>query len=229
MYEVDGKTNKVYCQNLCLLSKLFLDHKTLYYDVDPFLFYVLCEVDDGGAHIVGYFSKEKVGVHFYDMVCTGTIRAGKMIVHGVRGTLQPDGAVSLFLSRVSDVLQFIPVIAVRFYSGDVGKRSRGAKIDPIARNVKTVVIRATKYGHPPSRSLQIEGGINVYYCPAASGTISIIALRKVDSLTIFLHPRPDPRLARGLIAHCLVLLDLSLTSFARLVPFSFGAVLSRGV
>lgn len=60
VYEVDGKTNKVYCQNLCLLSKLFLDHKTLYYDVDPFMFYVLCEVDDGGAHIVGYFSKEKV-------------------------------------------------------------------------------------------------------------------------------------------------------------------------
>jgi hypothetical protein len=29
---------------LCLLSKLFLDHKTLYYDVDPFLFYVMTEV-----------------------------------------------------------------------------------------------------------------------------------------------------------------------------------------
>jgi histone acetyltransferase MYST1 len=42
-------------QNLCLLAKLFLDHKTLYYDVDPFLFYVLTEVDDRGAHIVGYF------------------------------------------------------------------------------------------------------------------------------------------------------------------------------
>lgn len=39
---------QVYCQNLCLLSKLFLDHKTLYYDVDPFLFYVLCEMDDTG-------------------------------------------------------------------------------------------------------------------------------------------------------------------------------------
>ncbi|RQM21838.1 hypothetical protein B5M09_013203, partial [Aphanomyces astaci] len=24
---------------------LFLDHKTLHYDVDPFLFYVMCEVD----------------------------------------------------------------------------------------------------------------------------------------------------------------------------------------
>ena len=60
MWEVDGSDHKIYCQNLCLLSKLFLDHKTLYYDVDPFLFYVLCEVDEFGSHIVGYFSKEKV-------------------------------------------------------------------------------------------------------------------------------------------------------------------------
>ena len=59
MWEVDGQDHKIYCQNLCLLSKLFLDHKTLYYDVDPFLFYVLCEVDEFGCHIVGYFSKEK--------------------------------------------------------------------------------------------------------------------------------------------------------------------------
>lgn len=60
VYEVDGKEHKLYCQNLCLLAKLFLDHKTLYYDVDPFYFYIICEVDDSGAHIVGYFSKEKV-------------------------------------------------------------------------------------------------------------------------------------------------------------------------
>jgi len=59
VFEVDGKKDKVYCQSLCLLSKLFLDHKTLYYDVDPFLFYVLCEKDAKGYHIVGYFSKEK--------------------------------------------------------------------------------------------------------------------------------------------------------------------------
>lgn len=44
---------QVYCQNLCLLSKLFLDHKTLYYDVDPFLFYVMCERDASGYHMVG--------------------------------------------------------------------------------------------------------------------------------------------------------------------------------
>jgi histone acetyltransferase MYST1 len=48
---------QIYCQNLCLLAKLFLDHKTLYFDVEPFVFYILTEVDRQGAHIVGYFSK----------------------------------------------------------------------------------------------------------------------------------------------------------------------------
>jgi hypothetical protein len=58
--QVDGKKNRVYCQNLCLLSKLFLDHKTLYYDVDPFLFYVLCEVDSDGYHMVRPLAKAYV-------------------------------------------------------------------------------------------------------------------------------------------------------------------------
>ncbi|KAK2592252.1 Histone acetyltransferase [Conoideocrella luteorostrata] len=59
IFEVDGRKHPVYCQNLCLLAKLFLGSKTLYYDVEPFLFYVLCEFDDTGYHFVGYFSKEK--------------------------------------------------------------------------------------------------------------------------------------------------------------------------
>lgn len=70
MFEIDGREHKIYCQNLCLLSKLFLDHKTLYYDVDPFLFYILCEVDVKGAHhIVGYFSKEKHSQEGYNLAC----------------------------------------------------------------------------------------------------------------------------------------------------------------
>ena len=60
VYELDGKENRAYCQKLCLLAKLFLDHKTLYYDVNPFFFYVVAKVDSNGSHIVGYFSKEKV-------------------------------------------------------------------------------------------------------------------------------------------------------------------------
>lgn len=57
VWEVDGKRYKQYCQNLCLLAKFFLDHKTLYYDVEPFLFYVMTIGDAEGCHTVGYFSK----------------------------------------------------------------------------------------------------------------------------------------------------------------------------
>jgi hypothetical protein len=60
----------MYCQNLCLLAKLFLDHKTLYYDVDPFLFYIIMLVDtQGHARIVGYFSKEKLSAEDYNVAC----------------------------------------------------------------------------------------------------------------------------------------------------------------
>jgi len=69
MFEVDGKKDKLYCQNLCLLAKLFLDHKTLYYDVEPFLFYILTEFYDDGYHIVGYFSKEKNSPDDYNLAC----------------------------------------------------------------------------------------------------------------------------------------------------------------
>ena len=69
VFEVDGNTNKIYCQNLCLLAKLFLDHKTLYYDVEPFLFYVLTQNDEHGCHLVGYFSKEKHCVQKNNVSC----------------------------------------------------------------------------------------------------------------------------------------------------------------
>lgn len=73
MFEVDGNVNKLYCQNLCLLAKLFLDHKTLYYDVEPFLFYVLTRNDRKGCHLVGYFSKEKHCAQKYNVSCIMTM------------------------------------------------------------------------------------------------------------------------------------------------------------
>ncbi|XP_023225844.1 histone acetyltransferase KAT6B-like isoform X2 [Centruroides sculpturatus] len=73
VFEVDGNVNKIYCQNLCLLAKLFLDHKTLYYDVEPFLFYVLTKNDNKGCHLVGYFSKEKHCQQRYNVSCIMTM------------------------------------------------------------------------------------------------------------------------------------------------------------
>ena len=90
VFEVDGRKNKacprlpeprnadicivqIYCQHLCLLSKMFLDHKSLFYDVEPFLFYVMTEVDRLGARFVGYFSKEKRSPKNYNVSCIMTL------------------------------------------------------------------------------------------------------------------------------------------------------------
>lgn len=75
VFEINGRTSKAYCQNLCLLAKMFLDHKTLYYDVETFLFYVLVEWHPVETlrptkrrnstlcnySLVGYFSKVRAG------------------------------------------------------------------------------------------------------------------------------------------------------------------------
>jgi histone acetyltransferase HTATIP len=73
IFEVDGRRQRTWCRNLCLLSKLFLDHKTLYYDVDPFLFYCMCTRDEHGCHLVGYFSKEKESAEGYNVACILTL------------------------------------------------------------------------------------------------------------------------------------------------------------
>nr|CAH8867998.1 unnamed protein product [Trichobilharzia regenti] len=63
-FEIDGEHYQEYCQNLCLLAKLFLKQKTVWEEdqVPEFLFYVLTETDEEGSHIIGYFSKQKPDV-----------------------------------------------------------------------------------------------------------------------------------------------------------------------
>jgi len=53
---------QLYCQNLSLLAKLFLDNKTLYFDIHGFHFFVLTEVRGGDrADVpVGFFSKVSI-------------------------------------------------------------------------------------------------------------------------------------------------------------------------
>nr|XP_027202112.1 histone acetyltransferase KAT7-like [Dermatophagoides pteronyssinus] len=72
-FEVDGNKQKEYCQNLCLLAKLFLEYKTLFVDVEPFLFYVMTENDHLGMHLLGYFSKEKHSPNSYNVSCILTL------------------------------------------------------------------------------------------------------------------------------------------------------------
>lgn len=72
-FELNGYVHKNYCRNLSLLSKLFLDHKSLYYDVDVFMFYVMCKKEPNGYQIVGYFSKEKISEQGYNLACILTL------------------------------------------------------------------------------------------------------------------------------------------------------------
>jgi histone acetyltransferase HTATIP len=72
-FELDGRKQRHYCRNLCLISKLFLDHKTLYYEVDPFLFYIMTRTDERGMHVLGYFSKEKQSAEEYNVACILTM------------------------------------------------------------------------------------------------------------------------------------------------------------
>lgn len=68
-YELDGEVADRWCQNLCLVTKLFLNHKFAYYPevIQDFLFYVLCFNDSSGAHPCGFFSKEK------DLACANNL------------------------------------------------------------------------------------------------------------------------------------------------------------
>ncbi|CDS02098.1 hypothetical protein [Sporisorium scitamineum] len=74
--------NKIQMGNACVstwyfapypIDKCFLDHKTLYYDVDPFLFYCMVKRDDRGCHLLGYFSKEKDSAENYNVACILTL------------------------------------------------------------------------------------------------------------------------------------------------------------
>lgn len=58
IFEVKGKKQKMFCQCLSLLGKLFIEHKNSYFDVDSFNYYLLCECDDYGAHLAAFYSVE---------------------------------------------------------------------------------------------------------------------------------------------------------------------------
>ncbi|PWN47823.1 acyl-CoA N-acyltransferase [Violaceomyces palustris] len=69
IWEVDGAEAKLYCQNLSLFGKLFIDHKTIYFDVEPFTFYVLTDASSQFDHVLGFFSKEKLSYDDYNLAC----------------------------------------------------------------------------------------------------------------------------------------------------------------
>ncbi|GEM11115.1 histone acetyltransferase [Rhodotorula toruloides] len=69
IWEVDGAEAKLYCQNLCLFAKLFIEHKYMFFDVEGFNFYLLTEATSKQEWVLGYFSKEKISYDDYNLAC----------------------------------------------------------------------------------------------------------------------------------------------------------------
>ncbi|KAF2196921.1 hypothetical protein GQ43DRAFT_335147, partial [Delitschia confertaspora ATCC 74209] len=83
MYRIDGEENKFYAQNLSLFAKLFLDTKSVFYDVNTFLYYLLVahtptpsinmnlpnEEGVPQQQVVGFFSKERMSWDNNNLAC----------------------------------------------------------------------------------------------------------------------------------------------------------------
>lgn len=69
--EVDGEEQKLFTQNLSLFAKLFLDHKSVFFDVSGFLYYILTyqPAPTSSPQILGFFSKEKLSWDANNLAC----------------------------------------------------------------------------------------------------------------------------------------------------------------
>ena len=73
VWEIDGAISTLYAQHLSLLGKLFIDHKTVFFDVEPFQFYVLTDAESQFDHVLAYFSKEKISYDDCNLACIVTL------------------------------------------------------------------------------------------------------------------------------------------------------------
>ena len=75
VWEVDGSVDTLFCQNLSLFAKLFLDNKSVFFDVQGFNYFLLVHTSPPSSptpnaqQIVGFFSKEKMSWDNNNLAC----------------------------------------------------------------------------------------------------------------------------------------------------------------
>ncbi|KAL3419644.1 histone acetyltransferase [Phlyctema vagabunda] len=71
VWEVDGGVDTLFCQNLSLFAKLFLDNKSVFFDVHAFNYFLLVYTPPATdkPQIVGFFSKEKMSWDNNNLAC----------------------------------------------------------------------------------------------------------------------------------------------------------------
>ncbi|KAK0947052.1 SAS complex subunit [Friedmanniomyces endolithicus] len=71
IHEIDGEDHGLYAQNLSLFSKLFLETKSVFFDVSTFLYYtlILRNASHPYGQVVGFFSKEKMSWDNNNVAC----------------------------------------------------------------------------------------------------------------------------------------------------------------
>ncbi|RDL33863.1 uncharacterized protein BP5553_08231 [Venustampulla echinocandica] len=67
VWEVDGGVDTLFCQNLSLFAKLFLDNKSVFFDVSGFNYFLL--VHNSTRQVIGFFSKEKMSWDNNNLAC----------------------------------------------------------------------------------------------------------------------------------------------------------------
>ena len=64
---IKGSKHQLFCQCLCLFTKLFLDNKSMYFKVDHYEFYIVCKV--GSTKPMGFFSKDLLSYNRNNLAC----------------------------------------------------------------------------------------------------------------------------------------------------------------
>ncbi|SCU96929.1 LAME_0F17920g1_1 [Lachancea meyersii CBS 8951] len=69
--KVSGSRHTLFCQCLCLFTKLFLDNKSMYFKVDHYDFYIV--YDTGSKKPMAFFSKDLVSYQKNNLACILTL------------------------------------------------------------------------------------------------------------------------------------------------------------